>query len=92
MPTLTTFVGNWKSHDREAKCFQAKRYVMIQLIDAVGRCHRRSIFHRDLKPENVLVHEDGGSIRLIDFGLAVVDPVSSNCRTGTREYMSPGMP
>jgi serine/threonine protein kinase len=91
MPTLTGFVGNWKLREREASCFEAKRSAMVQLIDAIGRCHGRSIFHRDLKPENVLVHKDGCSIRLIDFGLAVGNPISSNCRTGTREYMSPGV-
>ena len=91
MTTLTSFVRNWKLREREASCFEAKRSVMVQLIDTIGRCHGRSVYHRDLKPENVLVHENSGSIRLIDFGLAVVDPISSNCRTGTREYMSPGM-
>ena len=91
MATLTIFVSNWKTREREATCFEAKRSIMVQLIDTIGRCHRRYIYHRDIKPENILVHKDGRAIRLIDFGLAVVDPISSNCRTGTREYMSPGM-
>lgn len=63
---------------------------MLQLIDVVGRCHDRSVFHRDIKPENILIREDGRSVRLIDFGLAVATPISANCRSGTKEYMSPG--
>lgn len=91
MMMMAQFVGKWRCRDRDADCFETKRAAMLQLIDVVKRCHDRSVFHRDIKPENVLIRSDGSSVRLIDFGLAVTTPISSNCRSGTKEYMSPGL-
>lgn len=91
MSTMTNFVNTYRAHEREPACFEVKQNIMLQLIDAIQRCHDRQIFHRDIKPENVLVDLDGEHVYIIDFGLAVVEPISRNCRTGTKEYMSPGM-
>ncbi|MEM7531070.1 MAG: tetratricopeptide repeat protein, partial [Chloroflexota bacterium] len=56
-----------------------KRRVQLvqQTLQALAYLHRRGIFHRDLKPGNVLVENgltengDTGSVRVLDFGLAV---------------------
>ncbi|WP_341277859.1 serine/threonine-protein kinase [Paenibacillus sp. FSL H8-0537] len=44
----------------------------LQLCSALNYLHRQrpQIIHRDLKPSNVMVEEEGGYLRLIDFGIA----------------------
>src|SRR5260370_13326892 len=41
----------------------------IQLADALGHAHERSIVHRDFKPGNVIV-TSSGSVQVLDFGLS----------------------
>lgn len=66
------------------------RRVFGQIVDAVGYCHKKGLYHRDLKPDNILASADGKSVWLADFGLATVDKKSTEFRTGTLPYLSPG--
>ncbi|KAG8533798.1 uncharacterized protein KY384_001539 [Bacidia gigantensis] len=42
-----------------------------QLISAVAYMHSKGVGHRDIKPENILL-STGGSLKIADFGLAVL--------------------
>ncbi|RDD45335.1 Serine/threonine-protein kinase DCLK1 [Trichoplax sp. H2] len=62
------------------------------LAAALQYLHKRSIIHRDLKPENLLItqnFDDTFTLKLGDFGLAVVvtEPLFQIC--GTPTYLAP---
>ena len=81
------------NHHREA--------ILLQLTSALAHIHGARTVHRDLKPENVILGDHfwddpdrAGSIKLIDFGLAVKagnpDPLTSvNKIVGTLPFIAP---
>ncbi|KAI1828541.1 kinase-like domain-containing protein [Xylaria intraflava] len=65
------------------------RSVFLQILDAVEHCHALGIYHRDLKPENILVSNQGNTVKLADFGLAIANDRSEDYGCGSTFYMSP---
>jgi serine/threonine-protein kinase len=71
----------------------AARWV-IEASDAIGEAHRLGIIHRDIKPSNLFLC-DGGTIKVLDFGLAKRVAAKEEALTaalaplGTPQYMSP---
>ena len=59
--------------------------------------HERGIVHRDLKPQNLMLTQDTGIIKILDFGLAKVVSenkaarglTKTNMTMGTYEYTAP---
>jgi serine/threonine protein kinase/formylglycine-generating enzyme required for sulfatase activity/DNA-directed RNA polymerase subunit RPC12/RpoP len=44
--------------------------ILNDVLAAVQHAHEHGVIHRDLKPGNILVEDERGRARLIDFGLA----------------------
>ncbi|KAI1316377.1 hypothetical protein EDD11_010019 [Mortierella claussenii] len=66
---------------------QAIKSIFGQITSAVMHCHKNGVFHRDLKPENIIMF--GQSVKLVDFGLATTEQISSDFGCGSVFYLSP---
>lgn len=67
-----------------------KRRMAAELLEAVEYIHAKGIVHRDLKPQNIMVTDNGGHVKLVDFGLADSDSHTVLKQpAGTPKYMSP---
>nr|POE66257.1 putative serine/threonine-protein kinase hsl1 [Quercus suber] len=66
-------------------------YIFRQIVSALLYCHRMLICHRDLKPENILLNQADLTVKLIDFGMAALQPkgrlLSTPC--GSPHYAAP---
>lgn len=66
-------------------------HLFRQLIAALIYCHRLCIHHRDLKPENILLDRESLQIKLVDFGMAALQPHGKLLTTacGSPHYAAP---
>lgn len=66
-------------------------YMFRQIIAALIYCHRIHIHHRDLKPENILLDRETFQIKLVDFGMAALQPFGKFLSTpcGSPHYAAP---
>jgi hypothetical protein len=75
--------------------FGAAVAVAVQIAEALGHAHTNGVVHRDLKPGNVVIAADGGTVKLLDFGIAhLTDPDATRytalgATPGSAGYMAP---
>ena len=72
--------------------------IAIDIASALDRAHRQGIVHRDLKPGNVMLIKGGASrsgaphAKLLDFGLAKVNPIAALSGATTAAVPTGGPP
>jgi serine/threonine-protein kinase HSL1 (negative regulator of Swe1 kinase) len=66
-------------------------YLFRQIVAALLYCHRLHIHHRDLKPENILLEPKTMTVKLVDFGMAALQPNGNLLTTpcGSPHYAAP---
>lgn len=70
--TLAHLLEDVKTHRLAPPSMAWRLKTIDRLADAVSEAHRRDIIHRDLKPRNVLWNRDEDTLKLADFGIALV--------------------
>ena len=63
-------------------------HIALAVCRGLQHAHALGVVHRDLKPENVMIGRDG-RVRLLDFGLSVLERGASETPGGTPAYMAP---
>jgi serine/threonine protein kinase len=53
---------------------EVQKYIR-QLFECLFAMHRAGVYHRDIKLDNLMIDPKSGDLRVIDFGLAVLDPM-----------------
>jgi hypothetical protein len=77
---------------RRSKGWEHVIEVYIEAGTGLAVAHEHGILHGDFKPGNILIPEDGGPVRVADFGLAQMmfeDGAGTRHRLGTLPYMAP---
>jgi hypothetical protein len=67
--------------------------IGADVCDALAHAHEHGVVHRDVKPQNILVADNSGRAKVMDFGIAHVlggEPLTAAGDViGTIAYMSP---
>lgn len=64
--------------------------IFKQIVQGVAHIHKIGITHRDLKLENIVINEETGRAKLVDFGYAKFETGKmTSVVCGTPNYMAP---
>lgn len=85
-PGVTLRHHSWKKRGLPER--EVAKYVS-DVSRALQHCHHHHVMHRDIKTENVQLLEPNGTVKLLDFGVAVKIGERQRTICGTEEYMAP---
>lgn len=63
-----------------------------KLVEKLKLLHKNHMVHMDIKPNNIMVNENTGNVRFIDFGGAIIEKPNRSIYEGivwTQHYLSP---
>lgn len=71
--------------------YQISAKIIVNLISGILDIHEREILHRDIKPDNILVNQETGDIKYIDFDMSSTfqNFKRSSLSSGTPRYRDP---
>ncbi|WP_445240617.1 AAA family ATPase [Microcoleus vaginatus] len=70
-------------------------HLAIEIVDILGQVHQQHIIHKDINPSNIVLNQQTGKLKLIDFGISTTlsreNPsfLNPNVLEGTVAYISP---
>ncbi|MEG4417001.1 AAA family ATPase [Microcoleus sp. LAD1_D5] len=70
-------------------------HLAIEIVDILGQVHQQHIIHKDINPSNIILNQQTGKLKLIDFGISTTlsreNPIfrNQNVLEGTLAYISP---
>lgn len=64
-------------------------WITERIINALWYMHERGVVHGDLKPQNTILQHKNHMACLVDFGLSMIKPSSSDSAKGYTEYFAP---
>ena len=76
---------------RESIPLVRKLEMMEGLCSGLAHAHKTGMVHRDIKPANLMVDNDGGPLKILDFGIVRMAGLGRPRigAVGTINYMSP---
>ncbi|MUG95683.1 AAA family ATPase [Scytonema sp. UIC 10036] len=70
-------------------------FIAIQIAETLSQIHAANVIHKDINPSNIVLNQETGQLKIIDFGISTVftreNPTikNPNVLEGTLAYLSP---
>lgn len=80
-----------REHMRERLSVPRIVEILDGLLQGLSIMHERGVVHADIKPENIIVSDEDGGVRLLDFGSARTSKLRGGVDGVTPPYMAPEM-